>query len=45
MVVRAITQAIHPDIELEYSALITLRDEVEDIVVRLMQSEKEKSGI
>ncbi|KAK5461177.1 hypothetical protein LTS15_003240 [Exophiala xenobiotica] len=37
MVIRAITQAIHPDIELEYSALITLRDEVEDIVVRLMQ--------
>jgi hypothetical protein len=39
MVIRDITQAIHPDIELEYSALITLRDEVEDIVVRLMQSE------
>ncbi|KAK7903597.1 hypothetical protein LTR67_001617 [Exophiala xenobiotica] len=35
--IRAITQAIHPDIELEYSALIMLRDEVEDIVVRLMQ--------
>ncbi|KAK5400849.1 hypothetical protein LTR06_011201 [Exophiala xenobiotica] len=36
-VIRAITQADHPEIEFRYLALITLRDEIEDIVVQVMQ--------
>lgn len=43
--IRAITEAIHPDIEFEYPALITLRDEVENIVVQVMQSESATHAI
>ncbi|KAK5358370.1 hypothetical protein LTR20_011097 [Exophiala xenobiotica] len=41
-VIHAITQADHPEIEFRYLALITLRDEIEDIVVQVMQSRRHK---